>query len=72
MTNSRHIGLYMVVMEYIDGETLAQVKEKMNAQTTETVGLELRRALDLLHNHGLVLGDLRPPNVMITKAHKDY
>ena len=63
-------SLSMVVMEYIDGETLAQIKEEMNPQTTEEVRLELRRALDLLHDRGLVFGDLRPPNVMITKAHR--
>lgn len=63
-------SLSMVVMEYIDGETLAQVKKEMNAQTTENVRLELRRALDLLHDRGLVFGDLRPPNVMITKAQR--
>ena len=57
-------------MEYIDGITLAQVKEEMNAQTTENVWLELRRALDLLHDRGLVFGDLHPPNIMITKAQK--
>jgi serine/threonine protein kinase len=61
-------SLSMVVMEYIDGKTLTQVK--MNAQTTEKVRLELWRALDLLHDRGLVFGDLRPPNVMITKEHK--
>jgi serine/threonine protein kinase len=27
---------------------------------------DVRRALDLLHDHGLVFGDLRPPNIMIT------
>ena len=62
--------LSMVVMEYIDGVTLAQVKEEMNAQTTEKVRLELRHALNLLHDHGLVFGDLRPPKVMITKAQR--
>jgi serine/threonine protein kinase len=62
--------LSMVVMEYIDGETLAEVGGKMNAQTTEKVRLELQRALDLLHDHGLVFGDLRPPNVMITKQNE--
>jgi serine/threonine protein kinase len=63
-------SLSMVVMEYIDGETLAQIKEKMNEQTKEKVRLELQRALDLLHDCGLVFGDLRPPNVMITKANE--
>ena len=63
-------SLSMVVMEYIDGETLAQIKEEMNEQTTKKVRLELQCALDLLHDNGLVFGDLRPPNVMITKAHE--
>jgi serine/threonine protein kinase len=58
-------SLSMVVMEYIDGKTLAQ--EEINAQMKEKVRLELKRALDLLHDKGLVFGDLRPPNVMITK-----
>ena len=58
----------MVVMEYIDGETLAQVKQQMNVQMTEKVRSKLQCALDLLHNNGLVFGDLRPPNVMITKT----
>ena len=60
----------MVVMEYIDGETLTQIKEETNAQTTEKVQLELRRALDLLYDHGMVFGDLRPPNIMIIKANE--
>ena len=60
----------MVVTEYIDGETLAQVKEETKEQTTKKVRLELWHALDLLHDKGLVFGDLRPPNAMITKAHE--
>ena len=63
-------SLSMVIMEYIDGKTLAQVKEEMNAQMKEKVRLGLKRALDLLHDKGLVFGDLRPPNVMVTKAHE--
>jgi RIO-like serine/threonine protein kinase len=59
----------MVVMEYIGGETLAQVKEEMNAQTTDKVRSQLQLALHLLNDRGLVFGDLRPPNVVITKAH---
>ena len=60
----------MVVMDYIDSDTLIVPKRKMNKETIETVRSEIRRALDLLHDNGLVFGDLRPPNVMITKAGK--
>jgi serine/threonine protein kinase len=58
-------SLSMVVMEYLDGVTYASAL-KTKTLTTE-VKSELRRALRLLHDNGLVFGDLRPPNVMITK-----
>lgn len=64
--------LYMVVMEYIDGDTLASAlaKSTMNEDMIKTVQSELKRALTLLHNKELVFGDLRLPNVMITKEKK--
>ena len=63
-------SISMVVMEYVDGDTLAVAKQKMSEVSVETVRSAVRRALELLHNHGLVFGDLRPPNVMITKDGK--
>jgi serine/threonine protein kinase len=61
-------SLSMVVMEYIRGETFT--KSKMNNDTVETVKSEIKCALTVLHENGLVFGDLRPPNVMITKEKK--
>jgi serine/threonine protein kinase len=63
-------SIFMVVMEYIDGDTLAKAKPKMDEETMERVSLEVQRALELLHRHGLVFGDLRLPNIMITKDGK--
>jgi serine/threonine protein kinase len=60
--------LRMVVMEYIDGSTLIVGKSELDAEATKRVREEVQRALDLLHARRLVFGDLRPPNVMITKA----
>jgi serine/threonine protein kinase len=60
-------SLCMVVMEYVHGDTFAVAKSKMDGEMVKTVKSEVRRALTLLHEHGLVFGDLRPPNVMITK-----
>ena len=60
-------SLFMVVMEYIRGETFTLAKSKMNKDRVETVKSEIQHALRLLHDHGLVFGDLRPPNVMITE-----
>ena len=51
-------GLYMVVMEFFDGET-----------PTGTLSDGLYRhvldALELLHSHDLVFEDLRAPNILI-------
>ena len=60
----------MVVMEYIDGDTFALAKSKMSKGMIRTVRTELKNALTLLHEKQLVFGDLRPPNVMITKEKK--
>jgi serine/threonine protein kinase len=53
--------LRMVVMEYIDGKTLDKQR------VTRTVKSQIQHALDVLHQNGLVFGDLRPTNVMVTK-----
>ena len=54
--------LRMVVMDYIDGDTFDQAK-----QIPPTFVDQIRRALDILHSQGYVFGDLRGPNIMITK-----
>jgi serine/threonine protein kinase len=59
-------SLTMIVMEFIDGKTLA--KSKMDRKTAEMVKLKIKEALNQLHENGLVFGDLRSPNVMITPA----
>ena len=57
----------MVVMEYIEGKTFLNAKDAVNR---EDVRNQIREALKLLHDDGLVFGDLRPPNVMITNDDK--
>ena len=60
----------MVVMDYIDGDTLAKKGKELDDETTRSVRPEVLRAIEILHDSGLVFGDLRPPNVMITKANE--
>ena len=57
--------LFMVVMDYIEGPTLAKAKAVMDDRAKVVARSEIRRALDLLHNAGLVFGDLRSPNIMV-------
>ena len=57
-------SISMVVMEFVRGETLD--KSEMSKEAAGVVRSEVERAIKLLHRHGLVFGDLRAPNVMIT------
>ncbi|PCH39620.1 hypothetical protein WOLCODRAFT_141337 [Wolfiporia cocos MD-104 SS10] len=56
--------LYMVVMDRVHGE-MAWDAEERGALLPHTVYEDVRAALDLLHQHDLVFGDLRTPNVMV-------
>jgi Lipopolysaccharide core biosynthesis protein (WaaY) len=54
--------LKMVVMEYVDGKTMDKAK-----RIPPNLMDRVRGALDILHHDGYVFGDLRQPNIMITK-----
>ncbi|KAJ7452021.1 hypothetical protein FB451DRAFT_1374222 [Mycena latifolia] len=53
--------LKMIVMEYIDGKTVAQLQGKL----PEDFSKQLTDIVSFLHNGGYVFGDLRWPNVMV-------
>ncbi|KAJ7120950.1 hypothetical protein C8R44DRAFT_787049 [Mycena epipterygia] len=55
--------LKMVVMEYVDGKTVAQLKGKL----PEDFAQQLTEIVSVLHNNGYVFGDLRWPNVMVAE-----
>ena len=64
--------LSMVVMDYIDGDTLdfARKENRLDEKMTEIVRSKVLRAIELLHLNGLVFGDLCSPNIMITNANE--
>jgi eukaryotic-like serine/threonine-protein kinase len=59
-----------LVMEYLEGETLATRLAQGRLPVSEALGvaLEIARALDHAHRHGIVHRDLKPGNVMLTKS----
>src|ERR1700687_5576870 len=59
-----------LVMEYLEGETLADRLGKGPAPAEQLLryGIEVADALDKAHRQGIVHRDLKPGNVMITKS----
>jgi len=59
-----------LVMEYLEGETLAErlVKGPLPLEQTLRCGIEITDALDKAHRRGIVHRDLKPGNVMLTRS----
>ena len=58
------------MMEYLEGESLAQrlAKGPLPLQQVLRYGVEIAEALDRAHRQGVTHRDLKPGNVMLTKA----
>ncbi len=59
-----------LVMEYLEGETLAAKLDKGPVASEQLLryGIEIADALDKAHRQGIVHRDLKPGNVMLTKS----
>ncbi len=65
-----HDGTDYLVMELLEGETLAHRLEKGPLPLAEVLrhGIEIASALDVAHRGGIVHRDLKPGNIMLTRA----
>ena len=63
-------GIDFLVMEYLDGETLAQRVQKgaLSLDQALKIAIEIADALDKAHRQGITHRDLKPGNIMLTKA----
>jgi Tol biopolymer transport system component len=68
--NAESVSVRFLVMEYLEGQTLADrlVRGALPATEMLRYAVELADALDHAHRRGLVHRDLKPGNVMLTKA----
>src|ERR1019366_1545958 len=66
----RQDGVDFIVMEYVEGATLAARLEKGPLPTAEVLeyGIQLASALDKAHRNGVTHRDLKPGNIMLTKS----
>jgi Tol biopolymer transport system component/predicted Ser/Thr protein kinase len=63
-------GFDFLVMEYLEGETLAQrlIKGPLPLEQVLQYAIEIADALDKAHRKGVTHRDLKPGNVMLTRA----
>src|SRR5262245_2109599 len=67
----REKGTSFLVMQYLEGETLAARLQRSGAlplSDAVKIAIEIARALDKAHKVGVVHRDLKPGNVMLTKS----
>ena len=63
-------GVDFLVMEYLEGESLAQrlARGPLPIEQVLKLGVEVASALDVAHKQGIVHRDLKPGNVVLTKG----
>ncbi len=66
----RQEGVDYLVMEYIDGETLAErlTNKRLTLDDALRVAIEIADALDKAHRQGIAHRDVKPANIMLTRT----
>jgi hypothetical protein len=63
-----HEGRTLIVMEYVQGESLAALmrRERLAPERVVTIGIEIAAALVAAHEKGVIHLDLKPANIQLT------
>src|SRR5205085_3086374 len=66
----RHEGIDFLVMEFLEGETLAERLQggALRLEEALKIAIQVADALDKAHRQGVVHRDLKPSNVMLSKG----
>ncbi|MEM7096555.1 MAG: Stk1 family PASTA domain-containing Ser/Thr kinase [Actinomycetota bacterium] len=63
------MGTYYIVMEYVEGQSLAQILRRdkiLSAEQVTRVALDVSQALGFAHEGGVVHRDVKPGNVLVS------
>ena len=59
----------LLVMEYVEGETLRQrLRHSLTLEQFLEIAVQCAQALVAAHDHGIIHGDIKPENIMLTPA----
>src|SRR5579884_405129 len=63
-------GTEFLVMEYLEGQTLAERLQKgcLPVEQVLRIGAEIAEALEKAHRQGLIHRDVKPANIMLTRT----
>ena len=60
-------GVPYLVMEFLDGDTLADVADMLEVSSILSIGAQIAAALAALHDAGVIHCDVKPDNVMVLR-----
>jgi len=58
-------GLHFIAMEFVDGQTLSSLREKLSLKELLSIVAQVAEALGAAHQSGIVHRDIKPDNVMV-------
>jgi serine/threonine-protein kinase len=61
-------GRYYMTMEYVPGGTLKDRVSPLHPSTVTGLGLQVADALRFAHEHGVIHRDVKPHNILLTRA----
>src|SRR2546426_4156542 len=62
-----HDGQMFIVMEFVDGQTLAEKLGSLSLKQAIDIGIQIADGLAAAHEKGIVHRDIKPENIMIRK-----